>query len=622
MQLRPLIQRALEAVDKLLSEWTSRKETFFILIEAPTGYGKTISAPIIFNKLVKSGIAGSILHVLPLRAIVKDFYLCKLVYSMLENSDGELIELCKDKTPMHSVIENALKEIGLKADDLGYQMGEIIEVYGKKEPLFATRYTVTTLDSFLYNLYRIPVTEIFSRKKHYAIPRLRIFLSGVFFDEAHMIFEEESDVKLFETSIKALEVLLYMRVPVIIASATLSETVAREILKIASNKTKVKRVKLCENESKSIEENTVCVADKEFVEKANSISWRTKIIKEKDIIDISLEALNSGKAVFIACDTVHDAIARYKLLSSRDSIRDKIVLLHGRLTRKDRESAFSKLKDFSNKGEGFILVATSVVEAGVDISFDVLITDLTDVSRVPSFIQRCGRICRNLEKCKDSVAEIYVVESETCSRDEKCNELLRFLKKHPEDFIPRIPFNYEGRKGYGELLAQYDKYLEEISKDLPPGKNFDKLRQLNMLGSALFVSSRIIDSVLSDENYTLVRTSIFEVIVGKENENTLDSKRSIPLPENHINRILSKRPNCIKSVMLLDDRGSIVYRIPVEEVLKNKSELDVRKYYRKIKDILKDLNLKKRIGEIRSHGFLLLDECYEQGLGIVVDLNR
>ncbi|MEM4959887.1 MAG: CRISPR-associated helicase Cas3', partial [Nanopusillaceae archaeon] len=584
------------------------------------GYGKTVSAPLVFKELTKAGIAGSLLHVLPLRAIVRDFYLCKLIYSLLEDSGKELKELCKDKTPMHSIIKNALEEARLSVDDIGYQMGEVIEVYGKKEPLFETRYTVTTLDSFLYNLYRVPVTEIFSSKKHYAIPRLRIFLSGVFFDEAHMVFEEESDVKLFETSIKALEALQYMRTPVIIASATLSETVVHEILEIVSNRTKLKRVKLCKNES--VKEGTVCVADEEFVKSACSITWRTKIIKEEDIVNKTIGFLNSGKAVFIACDTVRSAIARYKRLSLIPSISDRVILLHGRLTREDRERAFNKLKEFSNKGEGFVLVATSVVEAGVDISFDVLVTDITDATKIPSFIQRCGRICRNLEECKDGVAEIYVVESEICSKDDVCSDLMNFLKKHSEDFVPRLPFDYGKYKGYENLLKLYDKVLSNTNKFGKPFREKIDVRQLRMLSSALFVSSEIINAVLYEANYALVRTSIFEVLVGRENDNSFNFKRSISLSENYINELLSKRPDCIRSIVLLDDAGSVVHKIEIEKVLTNNGRLNVRKYYNAFKKFLQGTNLRKRVSEVRLHGFLLLDECYEQGLGIVVDLNR
>ncbi len=620
MQLRPLIQETLDVVNEFSSKCDLGKETFLILIEAPTGYGKTVSAPLVFKELTKAGIAGSLLHVLPLRAIVRDFYLCKLIYSLLEDSGKELKELCKDKTPMHSIIKNALEEARLSVDDIGYQMGEVIEVYGKKEPLFETRYTVTTLDSFLYNLYRVPVTEIFSSKKHYAIPRLRIFLSGVFFDEAHMVFEEESDVKLFETSIKALEALQYMRTPVIIASATLSETVVHEILEIVSNRTKLKRVKLCKNES--VKEGTVCVADEEFVKSACSITWRTKIIKEEDIVNKTIGFLNSGKAVFIACDTVRSAIARYKRLSLIPSISDRVILLHGRLTREDRERAFNKLKEFSNKGEGFVLVATSVVEAGVDISFDVLVTDITDATKIPSFIQRCGRICRNLEECKDGVAEIYVVESEICSKDDVCSDLMNFLKKHSEDFVPRLPFDYGKYKGYENLLKLYDKVLSNTNKFGKPFREKIDVRQLRMLSSALFVSSKIINAVLYEANYALVRTSIFEVLVGRENDNSFNFKRSISLSENYINELLSKRPDCIRSIVLLDDAGSVVHKIEIEKVLTNNGRLNVRKYYNAFKKFLQGTNLRKRVSEVRLHGFLLLDECYEQGLGIVVDLNR
>ena len=52
----------------------------------------------------------------------------------------------------------------LKSDDIGYQMGEYLEGI-KKTPLFDAKYIVTTIDSLLYNFFRIPVTEIFEWRR-------------------------------------------------------------------------------------------------------------------------------------------------------------------------------------------------------------------------------------------------------------------------------------------------------------------------------------------------------------------------------------------------------------------------------------------------------------------------
>ncbi|MCL7389801.1 MAG: DEAD/DEAH box helicase, partial [Thaumarchaeota archaeon] len=217
--MRPLINELLDVVSKLSKKYPEKSVN--IILSAPTGYGKTVAGPLVFRELVLENVAFAQHHVMPLRAIVRDFYARKLLKALKESPrEDEVLEL----------INRALRQSGLDINFIAYQMGEFIESeYAKKDPFFEARYVVTTLDSYVYNLLRVPVAEMFRSLKHYVIPRTRIFLSSAFFDEAHMLLGESVDEKLYVVVRGILEYLASVKIPVILASATMSNNMVNEL---------------------------------------------------------------------------------------------------------------------------------------------------------------------------------------------------------------------------------------------------------------------------------------------------------------------------------------------------------------------------------------------------------
>ena len=88
----------------------------------------------------------------------------------------------------------------------------------------------------------------------------------------------------------------------------------------------------------------------------------------------------------VICNTVDRAQAVYRALGS---IRFK-VLIHGRFRLPDREAAADRMLK-APTDEGTIVVATQVIEAGVDLSSATLFSELCPWS---SFVQRIGRCNR------------------------------------------------------------------------------------------------------------------------------------------------------------------------------------------------------------------------------------
>ena len=109
------------------------------------------------------------------------------------------------------------------------------------------------------------------------------------------------------------------------------------------------------------------------------------------------EILNNykNKKVLVIVNTVKKAQELYDDLNYE--LKDKkirINLFHSRFTRKDRRQKEDMILEIgdTNSNEKGIWITTQVVEASLDIDFDVLYTELSDVT---GLMQRMGRVYRN-----------------------------------------------------------------------------------------------------------------------------------------------------------------------------------------------------------------------------------
>lgn len=120
-----------------------------------------------------------------------------------------------------------------------------------------------------------------------------------------------------------------------------------------------------------------------------------KFILNSDIIQRIKEFNKQGKNVLIIVNTVKKSIELYKELKD---IVSNSYLLHSRIIEREKRKRTAEVKEAlsdtktGKRTEPIILVSTQMVEASVDVDFDVLITE---ISSIDSQIQRWGRIFRN-----------------------------------------------------------------------------------------------------------------------------------------------------------------------------------------------------------------------------------
>ncbi len=322
------------AHQKELYEYLWVNPTEPVALFAPTGSGKTEAAIAPFLRQFVGGsfpIAPRLIYVLPTQA------LC--------NKTGERIQ---------GYANNVSPKIK-------------VEVHHGAHPFdafFMADIVVTTLDQFVYAYAR--ASEGVGR--HLDFPAGSIASSIVVFDEAHMY----QSAFTFSIMRAMLEILRSAQVPIILMTATMPESLFCDF------KNSVPFTPVPEKSTSAPKQR-----------KLNLTLHHEPLVSNSSISPKTLEAIQSRHSVLIVVNQVKRAINLFQKIGE---VRQDVTLIHSRFTTEDRkrleDEAFNRLR---KDGSGGVVVSTQVCEAGLDVSADVLITELAPAD---SLVQRFGRCVR------------------------------------------------------------------------------------------------------------------------------------------------------------------------------------------------------------------------------------
>jgi len=203
---------------------------------------------------------------------------------------------------------------------------------------------------------------------------------------------------------------------------------------------------------------------------------RHKIILHSDYLDhyISqiIEEARKGHKVLVIVNTVAKAQEIYQLLygllKNKISYLDEslLQLLHARFAFKDRWRKEEKLQ---NPPPATILISTQIVEVSLDISFDVL---FTEIAPIDALVQRLGRVNRRGDNPPAPVhvfLEWYPGSEKIYGKNilEISTEILRDIQSEPSDGEWVQATNELYRKlvfspAYQKDLQEGEKTLKEI----------------------------------------------------------------------------------------------------------------------------------------------------------------
>ncbi len=331
------------------------------LLVAPTGSGKTWAAvaPYIHTKLNHTSgengqvpFADRLVYALPLRALASSLHGDVVDAAKRAFGDDRVIVSGKDRDYRRQDIIHITLQTGECQDDTLFE-GDII---------------FTTIDQLLSSYLNVPLSL---PRKLSNINAGSLIGAYIVLDEFHLLEEKKS----LSTSIEMIDRLRDYST-FMVMTATLSNPGCDRLSSLLG----LKRIELCDKERLALP-----------AESKRHRAWQ--------FISSSLDAsaiLSTHKRRTIAlCNTVGRAQELYRNLRESCPQGTSVLLLHSRFYPEDRArieaEVVEKFGKHAHANDSIILVTTQVIEAGMDISCEVLHTEIAPVN---SIIQRAGRCAR------------------------------------------------------------------------------------------------------------------------------------------------------------------------------------------------------------------------------------
>lgn len=125
------------------------------------------------------------------------------------------------------------------------------------------------------------------------------------------------------------------------------------------------------------------------------------------VADEFLVAFDPAKSYLVVLNTIRSSIDFYRHLEKTLGGRVPLFYLSTNIVPAERERRLTEIKAFLNHGVKLVLVSTQVVEAGVDLDFDVAWRDIGPIDAV---VQVAGRVNRNSSHRQGSVRVFRLVD--------------------------------------------------------------------------------------------------------------------------------------------------------------------------------------------------------------------
>lgn len=360
-------------VRKKLFEATSEKalnvplDRHIFSLTAPTGFGKTLTG---FNfalklreRLAKSGQIPRIIYVAPFLSILDQNFKVLLEALGIDGKDSELLLLHHHLVEMkYTSSENVTESFSSLESEM------LIEGWNSEV-------IVTTFIQFFYALMGSTPSQL--RRLH------NIENSIIILDEVQCIPHDYWPLVRQVINYLVEKLGVYIILMTATQPLIFNKSEVMELITYQKEELWKPRVKFQFNTSNS-------VSLKEFIDKA------------RDLVNTS-----RNKSILVLMNTITSSV---EVFNNLENGREKYYLSANVLP-VEREKRIEKISEGLQKNRPLVLVSTQVVEAGVDLDFDMVIRDMGPID---SIIQTAGRCNRNGKKDPNqSLVHIYLIKTNT-----------------------------------------------------------------------------------------------------------------------------------------------------------------------------------------------------------------
>ena len=449
-----------------LQEATRNGDGFTAFLSAPTGYGKTALSLSIALSELQRGYKTIVAY--PLRSLVED---------------------------QESKFKSLLSWAGFSGV-AAVRMMDVPETPYFVHPVVLT--TVDTLALMSVGLAPEDITFVYRKTEeeamgHYLFSWASVWLSTVVMDETHLLYDSEKSLSFLAAMLRLSSEVFGNTM--VLMSATLPRRFSDALKKHCA---------------KPVELNFTENMDSSFSKERREKKYRINILElsRENALSRLADLLRKNtyfRRALVIFNTREEAQNFYRHLDSSHK-----VLLHSLFTAEDRKRQLEKLRQLESSGIPHVVVATQVIEAGVDITSDLIITELAPAS---SLIQRFGRFLRwPGESCSDpgKCAYVWYVHEELNRGEEKYRvydgdltlATLEYLESNPDT----------------NLHIGYEDLLEKVYKEVPT-VNTSYINQVESVFTGLSRSSRRALELLLENSGSFIREgSLFTAVTtdGRE----------------------------------------------------------------------------------------------------------
>jgi len=373
-----------------------------VILQAPTGSGKTWAAlhPFIYHKTNSSSdyFPRQCIYSVPMRVLANQF---ESEYRESKNCSVAI-------------------QTGDNPSDPKLMNGDII---------------FTTIDQTLSNALGVPYALSQSQAN---LNAGAIFSSYLIFDEFHLFPKDGA----LETTLQILRLLKEL-VPFVLMTATFSSTLLNE-LKTYLN---------AEIVTVSAEELAQIPSQKNKIRRFHTI--------ESLLLAESVLRYHDHRSIAI-CNTVERSQQLYIELS-RQVAPERLILLHSRFTFEDRNAKeemvrreFGKCKK-TWSDQDLILIATQVIEVGLDITCQALHTEIAPAA---SILQRAGRCARFKDECGD----VYVYDVPLNARNEP--NYAPYIAEGESELCQKTWKAFHDRNGTALNFCHEQEIIDQVHTDV------------------------------------------------------------------------------------------------------------------------------------------------------------